>query len=679
MTIVLFLLAVSAAGLGGYALLTRLGLDDFESWAGGRVAGLVMVALPAWWLGVAGLRQWRVAGAVALVVFAAAGLYSLRRCTSWRGLLTAELIFLIAAALVIFIRLDHPNISHQEKPMDLGIFASLLRAEAFPPPDMWLSGETLPYYYWGALMWTVPLSVSGLSLDLAYNLVVGLAGGFVAVLLWAVGRRIGGSHRSGLLVAFFGLFAGTPDAVRQLFEGQTFAEIDLWHSSRQIIDTITEFPLFTFWHGDLHPHLLSMPVAVLALLVALEAGSRGPRWQDTTVLAVLFGVCWAANPWSMPPTLVSIALLVLAGDQRWYWPVGEGRRRWLSVAAIAVGGWIVTAPFHLAFDPFFDGIGIVSAWTSPSDLLLYGGCLLVPAALAAVGLVRHSIGRDTDLGQAALFATGAAVIVVAAATGRPTLILLTAMTAVFVAGVMWAVPGEGRPALALAALGTFLFLVPEVVYVSDGYGDQLHRMNTVFKSYIQGWVFLAVALPVLVRWSTPRRWLQAVLVFAMVVVALPHPVSTGLRQPALAEWGLDGLSWMGEGDRALVEELRRQPPGSVLIEAVGGAYTEYGRLSAASGVPAYLGWANHELVWRGSEVTVETDRRTSLVNRLYSSGDPAVVRELAAEAGADLIAVGSLERRGFAPADLAAVAAAGEIVVEKDGAFLVRVDRPAEE
>jgi uncharacterized membrane protein len=480
-------------------------------------------------------------------------------------------------------------------------------------------------------------------------------------------------------VACFGLLAGTPDAIRQLFEGQSLAEIDLWQSSRQIVNTITEFPLFTFWHGDLHPHLLSMPVACLVLLVALEVGRRGPRWVDTTVLAVLFGVCWAANPWSMPPTLVSITLLVLAGDDRWFWPVGDGRRRWLSVAAIAVGGWIVTAPFHLAFDPFFDGIGLVSAWSSPSDVLLYGGCLLIPAALAAVGLVRHSIGRDTDLGQAALFTTGAAVVVLAAATARPTLILLTAVTAVFVVGVMWGSRGEGRPGLALAALGTFLFLVPEVVYVSDGYGDQLHRMNTVFKSYIQGWIFLAVALPVLLRWSSSKRWLRATLVVVMAGAALAHPLSIGLRQPAFDQWSLDGLSWMSEGDRALIGELRRQPPGSVLIEAVGGAYTEYGRLSAASGVPAYLGWANHELVWRGSEVTLETDRRTGLVNRLYSCGDPAVVRELAAEAGANLIAVGSLERRGFAPADLAAVAAAGEVVIETEGDFLVRVERPSEE
>ncbi len=206
---------------------------------------------------------------------------------------------------------------------------------------------------------------------------------------------------------------------------------------------------------------------------------------------------------------MSIALLLLAGDRQWYWPGGEGRGRWLAVAAVAVGGWIVTAPFHLAFVPFFDGIGLVTAWTSPSDLLLYGGCLLVPVVLAAVGLLRHSMGRDPDIGQAALLAT---VGRGDDGGGRHR----TAHSDHPDGGDRGVGRGRdvggargGETGLALAALGTFLFLVPEVVYVADGYGDQLHRMNTVFKSYIQGWVFLAVALPVMVRWSTPKRWLRA--------------------------------------------------------------------------------------------------------------------------------------------------------------------------
>jgi hypothetical protein len=215
MAILFFLLAVTGAGFGGYALLVWLGLDDLEAWAGGRIAGLVLVALPAWWAGVVGFSEWRSVGAAFLVAVALVGGWVIWKRKEWRSVLIAEAIFLGIAAVIIFIRLDHPQISFTEKPMDLGILASLLRADGFPPPDMWLAGEALPYYYWGALLWTVPLWVSHLPLEFGYNLIVGIIGGMVGSLLWMLGRRAGGSHLSGLLVTFFGLLAGTPDGMRR--------------------------------------------------------------------------------------------------------------------------------------------------------------------------------------------------------------------------------------------------------------------------------------------------------------------------------------------------------------------------------------------------------------------------------------------------------------------------------
>jgi YYY domain-containing protein len=679
MTILFFLLVLTAAGLGGYALLVRVGLDDLEAWAGGRVAGLVLVAMPAWWAGVVGVHQWRGVGTVVLVVCAVVGGVVAWRRRAWRQLLVAEAIFWTAIVAVIVIRLDHPQIVLTEKPMDMGILASLLRAEGFPPPDMWLAGEALPYYYWGALLWTVPLSIASLPLEIGYNLIVGLIGGMVVSLLWMLGRRAGGSHWSGLLVAFFGLFAGTPDGLRQLFAGASITRLDYWHSSRQIADTITEFPLFTFWLGDLHPHLLSMPIICLALLVAWQAGRDGPKILQTIVLTVLFGVAWSANPWSMPPTVVGIALLLLAGPDQWHWPGGDGTRRWLAVAAIAVGGWLVTAPFHLDFQPFFQGVRMVFAWTPLGSLLLYAGCLLIPAALASLALLQRFVGGDEEANRAIVLLATAAVLVVAAATGRPTLVILVAICVPFVIAVLGPRSGEDRPVFALAALGIFLFLVPEIVYVADSYGDDLHRMNTVFKSYIQAWIFVAVALPVLLRWGLKRRGARLAVVAVMILVALPHVTGMFSQQIVAEERGVDGMRWMTAGDRAIVHYLRQQPPGTIIAEAVGGAYTEYARLSSASGVPAYLGWANHESVWRGNEVLPETERRGKLITRLYTSGDAEEIRRTVEEAGIHLAAIGSLESKDFSEQQLAEVAAAGEVVLDEDGGQVVRFASPIDD
>ena len=107
------------------------------------------------------------------------------------------------------------------------------------------------------------------------------------------------------------------------------------------------------------------------------------------------------------------------------------------------------------------------------------------------------------------------------------------------------------------------------------------------------------------------------------------------------------------------------------------ALVTYGLLFAAiffAGVPALIGWENHELVWRGHGVVEETSRRATLVRELYSCGDPARVREIATGEGIPLVAIGSLERADFAEESLAAVRAAGELVLDEAGGQVVRVD-----
>ncbi len=673
MSLLLLYILVTLPALGGRTLAVRVfGFDDGDAWALGRTLGLVLVAFPAWWAGVAGVTEWQWLGIAVLVGCAVVGGVDLwRHRPNWRSLAEAEFVFAFGALAVMWLRLVRPDILGQEKLMDLGILSSLLRAESFPPPDMWLAGETLPYYYWGALIWAVPLVLGKIPLDLAYNLIVAGVGGLAACLLWSLGRRAGTGGASGWIAVAFGLFAGTADGFRQFMANGSIFNFDYWHSSRQIPDTITEWPLFTLWLGDLHPHLLSIPLALATVMIAWQIGRVGPRIGLVVGTAILFGVTWAANPWSMPPTLVAAALMILCGDGTWHWPNREGWSRWIAIIVVAVAGWLAAAPFHLSFHPPFQGVKTVTIWTEPAMLLLWGGVLLIPVVAAAWAIMCRKLGGD-GRGRAVAFTVVAAALILASATGRPTLVILAVLLATLVVAAVTGKQWHSRPGIALAALGVFLLLVPEIVYVVDSYGEKLHRMNTVFKSYIQAWMCLAIALPALLAVGFPRSKTRFLAVFLMCVLGLPHLLGMAIQPVTGKAVTIDGLAWMGSEDRSIVRFLRTQPRGVSIVEAAGGAYTEYARISSASGVPAFLGWANHELVWRGHEVSPVTDARRDLVDKIYRSESPELVTAAVEEAGIDFVVIGTLERRDFDAAHLAAIRAAGEVIALEDGGEVVR-------
>jgi uncharacterized membrane protein len=97
--------------------------------------------------------------------------------------------------------------------------------------------------------------------------------------------------------------------------------------------------------------------------------------------------------------------------------------------------------------------------------------------------------------------------------------------------------------------------------------------------------------------------------------------------------------------------LREHVTGApVILEAVGGQYSGYGRISAATGLPTVLGWAGHEYQWRGD--TAEPAEREPAVNKIYSQTDLLSIAELLNQYGVEYIYVGDLEQQQYGPAGL---------------------------
>jgi YYY domain-containing protein len=228
-----------------------------------------------------------------------------------------------------------------------------------------------------------------------------------------------------------------------------------WNSSRTVWDTfrdpndpsqysrryvITEFPFFSFWLGDMHPHVMALPFGLLALALVLQTAARpsapafamGRRgWAELALTGVVLGSLYLINSWDLPTYVLLFlgALLLLyvrlgtghrldIGDQRLEDEVSHLQspisnvwwRHYATQAALALlAAGILFAPFYLTFRSLVGGkaplinapilatltrtIGFVTWSKTPlHSFLIIFGLLLLP-------LVGYVVAQGRRLGD----------------------------------------------------------------------------------------------------------------------------------------------------------------------------------------------------------------------------------------------------------------------------------------
>ena len=306
-------------------------------------------------------------------------------------ILTTELLFMVFFAAWSIVRAANPEAVGTEKPMELAFINSILNSSTFPPHDPWLSGYAISYYYFGYVMVAMLALFTGVSGSVAFNLglamTFSLAGinayGIVCNLLNHYSSKKPTSIESrtkfvfsSLIAPLFVLIASNLEGVfhvlhtRGLFWQRDNAgsltssfwswlnitDLNLppqepfswlpsrfwwwWRASRVLQDfdlagnpkeIIDEFPFFSFLLGDLHPHVLAMPFAFLAILVALGLFlGNGYRINPNPVGISLRSVTWSGL------ILILIGLTLLSGSLINMKPVLLGFAALLLIAAILI-------------------------------------------------------------------------------------------------------------------------------------------------------------------------------------------------------------------------------------------------------------------------------------------------------------------------------------------------------
>jgi uncharacterized membrane protein len=96
-------------------------------------------------------------------------------------------------------------------------------------------------------------------------------------------------------------------------------------------------------------------------------------------------------------------------------------------------------------------------------------------------------------------------------------------------------------------------------------------------------------------------------------------------------------------EAAAIHWLQNAPDG-VVAEAVGGAYSNYARISVYTGLPTVLGWDNHEGQWRDYALL---GSRAQDIEVLYTTHDWIATQDIINRYNIRYIFVGNLERSTY--------------------------------
>lgn len=624
-----------------------------------------------------------------------------KKSIPWDAIVFEELLFFVLLLGWSWVKGHEPSIRSLEKYMDFGFAQAVLNSRYFPAPDIWYAGGTINYYYFGHTMMAVLTKFAGIDLGYTYNLMLATLFALCATMSFSIGvqiTRMGFLIRKGqqlikqhmtMHLSFWELVAGlltgylvtlggniqTLYAFTQGYTGENppafwtllwkpaefltrlpegIAKYWYANATRFIPFTIHEFPSYSFVVSDVHGHVLSIPLVLLAfaLLLTLFVVHRSDtrhRFSAYLGSLILYGF------------LVSVSFMTNALDGPIYgglffflllvsWHVttqsrAEIRDTVIAGVTVVASAAFTSVPFLLHFKSFVSGIGV----NCPPAFLenRVAGILL----FETVDKCQHS-----PLWM---------------------LLMLWGFFLYCAGWFIWHKIAQRRPG-GPAQLDRFLLYVfvfclllisfSEFFYFKDIYPAHF-RSNTMFKLGYQAFMMLGILSGyAIVQMITMRgrRLIRAIFILLLLpllflVVIYPY-FSVGSYFGNLRQYrGLDGLAWLTESypdDREAInwlkERIRRNEirrgttPATqlpVLVEADGESYTDYARFSAFTGLPTIIGWPVHEWLWRGTYDIVAPRREE--VRLIYESGNADEVAAILRRYQVRYIVVGALEREKF--------------------------------
>ena len=245
-----------------------------------------------------------------------------------------ETAFIVIFFLMCYFKGFLPDINGQEKFMDYGFIMSMQRNGSLPANDMWLSGYSINYYYFGQFIWSVVIKATCVPTGAGYNLAMCSATAIPFAMSFTIGKylieaaskkgfmgskivKYAAGFLSGCAVSLWGnshSFFYDQDSIGNKFLG-LFSKLGIdvgrtdhffypdstryigWNPDLKNDYTIEEFPFYSYLVGDLHAHVISMIIVLLitAVILSLVCAVKLPTKKEAELIHSLDNLSGETN------------------------------------------------------------------------------------------------------------------------------------------------------------------------------------------------------------------------------------------------------------------------------------------------------------------------------------------------------------------------------------------------
>jgi YYY domain-containing protein len=717
---VIWWLLLVVLGLLTFPLVSRLcGRLPDKGYSISKILGLLLLTYFSWLLASLHILKFGCLNiSIALLLLLALSLFLGRKRLNFKELplksmLISEGLFSLAYVAFLVFVFYTPDIAfaHSEDFMDFAFVQSITRSGYFPPPDPWLAGESIPYYYGGHMVTAALMMISRVPHGIAYNLAVAMFFALILSAAYGIGYNVTKRKLYGFVAVIFVCVIGFLSGAFQLsafFLHRSFMSYDPtgahnffgWLHSFDFISAnwlikgaAIRNPFYALLVGDLHSDVTDIPfqllfiTLVLALFLAKKNEPDGKMAKSDSLLAVVIlglslGFLAFVDTWSYPTYVLFaiLAFILLRTNLGW--------KKLLGVVALSI---ILYLPYHLTRGSGgLKDIGVVTQRTELLELIEVFALFL----FAIFSFFYVSFKGKLFKGETLILMMVLAIIVISASFLLHFQLLLILIPLILVPLYCIYKAREKKETefmLTLALTGALIVLFCEVFYIKTPLGGDFARFVTVVHFYLQIWVLFALAAVYGVYWvlSNTRsklKYVWAILLFLLVLASLIQPI--GL----VTEWTsethnyfgidkgtLDGLAYVkttAPGDYEAINWINENIEGShVILEAKGAAYQFTSIVSTMTGLPTIIGWMNpHEVMWWGNWDKVSGRDRE--VDSIYNNPDSEQALSVLRKYNVEYIYIGSLEKKMYPSESLQKFYSASEryqLIYERDGVAIFQV------